>query len=233
MQEKMFSLGARLEACASFVRRGKTVADIGTDHAYLPIWLIQNGIVPIAFASDINEEPIKTAQKNIEEFGLSEKIKTFTSDGLVRIPPREVDDIVIAGMGGDNIAAILNGVNWLSDERYRLILQPMTRASVLREYLFATGFDIIEEKAVCEGKRLYTIAYAKYSEKQNDFTEFDIYAGKLDSRDATAAALLLKQASILRAAAKGCNAEGNTGRGGELLALADQLEAYANGRKQE
>lgn len=230
MEQTLFSLGTRLETCASFVRKGKIPADIGTDHAYLPIWLVANHIVPMAFASDINEKPIRLAEKNIERFGYTDKVKTFTANGLEKIPSDKVDDIIIAGMGGDNIAAILSGVNWLSDPRYRLILQPMTRASVLRKYLFENGFEILQEKALCESKKLYTVICAQYSTKHHSYSDFDIYAGKLDSTDEKAASLLLKQAAILRSAAEGSATSGNLEQSKKYEALANELEDYV-GRK--
>ena len=205
--EKLFELGARLSACADFVRRGRIPADIGTDHAYLPIWLVQTGRVPAAFASDINEEPIRSAIKNIESHGLSEKIKTFTADGLESIPPHEVDDIIIAGMGGDNISAILSGGEWLKNRRYRLILQPMSRASRLREYLFTNGFDIIGEKAICEAGRLYTVICAEYRGAAVVYDDSDIY----------------KQAEILLSMAEGCAAKDDYSGQAHYIRLAEQL----------
>ena len=222
-EEKNVALGARLEACAGFVRRGGRVADIGTDHAYLPIWLVQNGAVSAAYASDINEEPIMSAVHNIHSCGLDEKIKTFTANGLDLIPPDGVDDIVIAGMGGDNIAAILSRGEWLKNARYRLILQPMSRASRLREYLYSNGYHIIAEKAVCEADRVYTVICTEYSQNIAIHDEIDIYAGRLDASDPNAAALLKKQAGILLSVAEGCAARGDYSGEAHCIRLAEKL----------
>ena len=224
-----FTLGARLEACASFVRKGKVPADIGTDHAYLPIRLVQNGTVPFAFASDINEEPVRSAVNNIQRYGLNDKVITFTGDGLERISPDKVDDIIIAGMGGDNIADILSRAEWLKDARYRLILQPMSRVSRLREYLYRNGFDIKEEKAVCEANRIYTVILSQYSGTDFRYDDCDIYSGRLDPNDPNAAALMLKQAGILLSAAKGCAAKGDYSGQARYLRLADRLIQNAKG----
>ncbi len=231
MEEKTFSLGARLEGCASFVRNGKVPADIGTDHAYLPIWLVSSGIVPRAFASDINEEPIKSAKRNIEKCGLSEKVTTFTANGLDLIPPDDVDDIIIAGMGGDNIAAILSSAEWLKNPRYRLILQPMSRASNLREYLYRNRFEIKEEKAVCEAGRIYTVICAEYNDTFSEYDDIQVYVGKLYSADRHAAELLRKQAGILRSMADGYAVKGDPENSGKYSALAERLENYVDGRK--
>lgn len=233
MEQKSFTLGARLEACAALVRRGKIPADIGTDHAYLPIWLVEHGAVPRAFASDINEEPIQSARRNISVHGLNEKITTFTANGLEKVPQNEVDDVIIAGMGGDNIAAILNGANWLKNPRYRLILQPMSRASRLREYLMRNGFGILTETAVCEAGRVYTVICAEYSGQGVSYSEFDIYAGKLDNSDPNASVLLMKQAAILRSAADGRSAQGDMEASEHYMQLAEQLEEFARGGKRD
>ena len=237
MPDKKIELGERLDACAGFVRNGKVTADIGTDHAYLPIWLIQTGKVPKAFASDINEEPIRSAINNIESYGLSEKIKTFTADGLDRIPHDEVDDIVIAGMGGDNIAAILSGAEWLKDARYRLILQPMSRAARLREYIFSNGFEIIAEKAVCEAGRVYTVICAEFNGDKAAYDDYDIYAGRLDSTDPNACRLLKKQAGILLSMAEGCASKGDYSGQAKYIRLAERLigdikGGTSNGKRQ-
>lgn len=228
-KEKKIEIGARLEACAAFVRRGKIAADIGTDHAYLPIWLVRSGIVPYAYASDINEEPIRSAMNNINSYGLNEKIIAFTADGLSKIPEDKVDDIIIAGMGGDNIAGILSGAKWLKNARYRLIMQPMSRASRLREHLFGNGFDIIEERAVCEAGRIYTVICAEYSGRNSSFDDYDIYAGRLDGSDPNAAALLKKQAGILFSIAEGCAAKGDYSGKAHYVMLAQKLMLNAKG----
>lgn len=220
---KTIELGARLRTCASFVREGRIPADVGTDHAYLPIWLVQSGAVPKAYASDVNEEPIRSAKSNIAAFGLSEKIITFTADGLDRIPPEAVDDIIIAGMGGDNIAMILSAAEWLQNPRYRLILQPMSRASRLREYLYRRGFAIVKEEAVCEAGRIYTVICAEYAGKEIAYDEYDVYAGRLNRADPHAAALLKKQAGILRSVAEGCAAKGDTAGAARYAGLAARL----------
>lgn len=228
-EEKSIVLGSRLETCAGFVRKGGIVADIGTDHAYLPISLVLRGIAAMAYASDINEEPIRSAQRNISSYRLNEKIITFTADGLEKIPSDKVDDIIVAGMGGDNIASIIDRAKWLKNDRYRLILQPMSRASRLREYLFKNGFCIIAEKAVREANRIYTVIYAKYSEIDIEYDDYDIYAGRLEGSDPYAAALLKKQAGILLSAGEGCVAKGDISGSEYYKKLAQRLLINSDG----
>lgn len=223
MMEEPFALGARLSACAAFVREGRVLADIGTDHAYLPIWLVRTGKIPRAFASDINEEPIQLAKEHIRRYEIDDKITAFTADGMAKIPPDEVDDIVIAGMGGDNIAGILEGAPWLLSPRYHLILQPMSKAERLRAYLYAHQFVILEEKPVCEANRIYTVICAEYTPEPFHYSDFDIYAGRLDKKNPCAAALLQRQAGILRDMADGCAVRHDDKGEKHFRALAEQL----------
>ena len=97
----------RLMSAAGFVSCGATVVDVGTDHAYIPIWLVKNGVCPGAVAMDINQGPILRAEENIRKFGLETKIRTKLSDGLAALEPNEADTVVIAGMGGILINQIL------------------------------------------------------------------------------------------------------------------------------
>ncbi|MGN0473643.1 MAG: class I SAM-dependent methyltransferase [Acutalibacteraceae bacterium] len=228
MNERMFSLGARLEACADFVRKGRVVADIGTDHAYLPIWLALTEKVSRAYASDINDEPIKVARENIERYNLNDKIITFTGAGLEKIPPDDVDDVVIAGMGSDNIVGILDAAKWLKSRRYRLILQPMSRVEKLREYLYRNNFDIVNEKAICEANRIYTVVCAEYSDAAIDFSEFNFYAGGLSNKDECSRKLLKKQASVLLSEAEGHAKRGDFKGEQRLKKTAGELMDYVN-----
>ncbi|MBQ9993105.1 MAG: SAM-dependent methyltransferase [Clostridia bacterium] len=225
MKDKLFSLGGRLSTCAEFVRRGSRFADIGTDHAYLPVWLVKMGLVQSAIASDINEGPIEAAKEHIAMYGAGDKVRTIVADGLKGVRPDEADDIVIAGMGGELIARILNDAPWVRDGRYRLILQPMTHPERLRRYLVENGFCILDEKAVCEGRKVYTTILAAYSEEKRACTERDIYLGGLaGKRDDASRRYLAMQAMLLRAEAKGCRHSGDDIRASELESIAQMLE---------
>ncbi len=168
----------RLEAAASFGRRGKRVADIGTDHASLPIYLVGNGIAPSALACDINKGPLKAAQINISEAGLSEKIETLLTDGLKGVEPYAPEDIYILGMGGELIWRIVNDSPISRSAGVRLILQPMTHAHDLRKGLYDNGFNIADETLVSDRDRVYHIIAAEYDGNVLEYTETELWLGK-------------------------------------------------------
>lgn len=225
MQTKEFQLSARLAMCASFVRQGSAAADIGTDHALLPIWLVRRGIAPRAIASDINEGPIAVARRNIERCGMSDRVSTVVADGLAGIMPEEVSDIIIAGMGGDLIAAILDAAQWVRSDRYRLILQPMSHAERLREYLFRSGFTLEREEALFDGGRVYSVMQAAFT-GSSDHTEAMIYGGLLIGRSGEAdREYLSRAASALRARASGQRARGCEQEAVHLEKLAEEILA--------
>ncbi|MGM9668259.1 MAG: class I SAM-dependent methyltransferase [Faecousia sp.] len=151
----------RLLACCGFVRPGDRVIDVGTDHGYLGIYLLQNGIASSVIASDIAEGPLAAARQNAVKFGLSHKMRFFLSDGLQSVP-RDFDCMVCAGMGADTMVSILERSPWLRDPRYRLVLQCQSRRPILREYLSSTGYRIRRETLAKDGKFLYTVMEAVY-----------------------------------------------------------------------
>lgn len=174
----MIKLDTRLKMAAEEVRQGKKVADIGTDHAYLPAYLIENRICPSAIAADIGKGPLENAKKVVSTSSLlSEKIELRLSDGLEKISPDEADDIVIAGMGGILISEILTKADWVKSKDKRLILQPMSHAEDVRRYLCENGFEIIKEKASTDGKHNYIVIVAEFRNKPNDKTEAFYYKG--------------------------------------------------------
>ena len=148
-----------------YIRGGRLVADIGTDHAYLPIYLCEqrrlspvtakNGELLCAIAADINKGPVERADQHIAKARLTKYIKTLRTDGLTGLDAYDPADIIIFGMGGELIASILEAAPWAGEAGKRLILQPMTHAEKLREYLLKTGFAIIGETLSREGDRIY------------------------------------------------------------------------------
>lgn len=180
---RIFSLDNRLSLCACFVREKAVLADIGTDHAYLPVWLVTNGIIDKAIACDINEGPLKAGQADVQKYGLSDKIELRLSDGLVGVQENECDDIVIAGMGGELISRIIGDCSWAKNKDKHFILQPMTKPEVLTQFLYKNGFEIIEQKACeCDNKH-YTVMLVEYTGviTQADISQY--YLGKLDTQD--------------------------------------------------
>ena len=160
---KPLNLKGRLSLCAEFVREDSRLADIGTDHGYLPIALCESGRIPSALACDINPLPLESAEHNIVAHGLSGRIATRLSDGLAEVREDEADDIVIAGMGGELIAAILDNCAWAKNTEKRWILQPMTRHDYLVKRLCETGFSIESQGAVIDSKKAYTVLRVRYT----------------------------------------------------------------------
>ena len=152
----------RLAVAASFGRPGKRVADIGTDHASLPIFLVGNGVTDSALACDINIGPLNAAKRNIEAAGLSDKINTKLTDGLEGIADFKPEDIYILGMGGELIWRIIENSELPRSEGIRLILQPMTHAHDLRQGLYDNGFNIVGETLTRDRERVYQIIVAEY-----------------------------------------------------------------------
>jgi len=159
-------LDSRLLKIAGLVPVGSRVADIGTDHALLPIYLIESKIATKVIASDIRRGPLSVARKNIKKSASGENIDLRFSDGLDEIGCEEVDTVIVAGMGGELIADIINRAKWLRNSKYKLLLQPMSSAMELRKFLSKNNFEIIEELAVLSVGRIYSIIEAVYTGKE-------------------------------------------------------------------
>jgi len=150
------SLSPRLQVCCGFVAPGDRVADIGCDHGYLSIHLLQSGIASSVIAADINKQPLQSARRNAEKYGVQDRIRFYQSDGLHGIP-RGFDTMVCAGMGADTMISILEAAPWLKNDQYRLILQCQSKTPMLRQYLSDQGWRITEEAVVRDGRFLYTV----------------------------------------------------------------------------
>ncbi len=192
MAIRRITLSPRLAATASLVVGGGNIADIGTDHAYLPAHLILINKIPSAIAADIRRSPLENARDTSIRYKIENKLDMRLSDGLKEIKPEEVDEIVFAGMGGTLIAEKLRECPWAKDGRHHFIFQPQSRANDLREFLFSNGFTINKELAVCEGSRYYIALDANYTGEIKEFTLSDCFIGKLP-RTLEAKAYLKKQ----------------------------------------
>ena len=151
---------------------------MGTDHGYLPAKLAVSGYSGNIFASDINTGPLEAAKRTAENSGVSDRIRFLLCDGLALCEPKDVDTIVIAGMGGDTICGILDRAEWCMDKRYRLILQPMTKAEVLRYWLANNGFEICREDIVEDGGILYPLLLCRFG-GQTRLSEAELFVGTL------------------------------------------------------
>lgn len=158
----LFQLGPRLSLCAERVRPGKKLCDIGTDHAYLPIWLLKAEQIPTALACDVNEGPLHTAEQNAVRYHVEDRLSLRLSDGLRSVLPEEAEDIVIAGMGGELILRMVCETPWLQNDQKQLILQPMSGAIELRRGLSELGFTIEQETAIKDSGRVYTVMVVRF-----------------------------------------------------------------------
>ena len=164
----------RLLACAGFVRKGDRVADVGCDHGYLSIHLLTEGIAKSCIASDINEQPLLSAVRNAEKFGVRDKVEFYLSDGVRNIP-RDFDTLVCAGMGADTMVSILEAAPWLKDAKYRMILQCQSKTPMLRSYLSRQGWRITEETVLRDGRFLYTVMECRWAPEYPKLTEAETY----------------------------------------------------------
>ena len=174
---KNIKISKRLLAAAELCRQGSFIADVGTDHAYLPIYLANEGKIRGGVVSDINKGPIERATKNIGEWGLRNKLTPILCDGLTEIAEYDPEDIFILGMGGELIAEIIDKAEFVRKSGVRLILQPMTHSEILRKYLLDNGFEIVDEKLVKEEK-IYRIILAEYTGATLTYNQIELLLGK-------------------------------------------------------
>lgn len=161
MSENSLSLNPRLKKIADLVPPNSCTADIGTDHAYIPIALVSAGITPRAIASDIKKGPIARAAANIRSHGLTAKIDTRLGAGLTTLGANDAEVIIIAGMGGILISDILETSRNIVKSAKLLILQPMTAVVELRKYLAENQYEITAEYLEAEDEKIYNIITAK------------------------------------------------------------------------
>lgn len=170
-------LTPRLRAIADQVPRGAKFADVGTDHGYLPVWLILNGVVDAAIAADLRSGPLERARQTAAQYGVGEQVSLRLCDGLSGVAPGEADVIAIAGMGGDTIAGILTAAAWTKEPGKLLLLQPMTAQPELRRWLGSSGYTIESERISREGERLYSIWTVKGG-KMPQLSPGELWAGR-------------------------------------------------------
>ena len=167
----------RLLAAASFVRPGALFADIGTDHAYLPLHLLDCGRITRAIAADIGAGPLARARAHIAASGYADRVETVQTNGLQGLENRGLTDITICGMGGELIVDILSAAPFIRTGDVRLILQPMTRAAVLRRYLADEGFAILGERPCRAAGRVYSCLCATFSGQPYQLTAAEAEVG--------------------------------------------------------
>lgn len=183
MDNRLYSLDNRLMMCANFVRKGAKFADIGTDHAYLPVWLLKNNIITYAIASDINQGPLDSGKATAEKYHCT-NIEFRLGSGLETINESdEITDVVIAGMGGELIAELIKSSHIVKNQNVNLILQPMTKSEILIDELYNMGFEIKEQKSTVSSNKCYTVILAEYTGEKTQKDPYFLYVGKLDLDD--------------------------------------------------
>lgn len=172
---KQLQLQPRLQLLAELIPQGSRLADVGTDHGYVPVYLMQRGLIDTAIASDIGAEPLQHAVNTAAEYGI-DGIDFRLCPGLDAIAPEECDTILIAGMGGETIITILENATWTRTGEHLLILQPMTKVEMLRKWLCDNGYSFAGERLVFDKDHLYPIMLVRGG-TQPTLSEAEQYGG--------------------------------------------------------
>lgn len=173
----MIKLSNRLKAVAELVKPDSRVADIGCDHGYIPVYLIENAIAKNAIACDINEKPLSACKTLVKQYGYEDRIQCLVSDGLDKVSGDSVDDIIIAGMGGELIADILSRCDYACTKH--LILNPMTHPEIARKWLYDNGFEILNDVIVQDAKHYYCVFEAVFTGTPEKKTRTDCFLGNI------------------------------------------------------
>ena len=174
---KEIQISRRLQNVAAFVQEGKQLADVGCDHGYIPIYLLQKKKIEKAIAMDINQGPLMRAKEHIQEWGLENYIDTRLSDGVKALKPNEVQSVVIAGMGGPLMEKILTEGNEVLQTVTELVLQPQSEIGHFRRFLIENGYEITHEEMILEDGKYYPIMRVVHG-KTEEQTEAEYLYGK-------------------------------------------------------
>ena len=214
---------------ASMVTKGSKVADIGCDHAYVSIWLLQNNIAAKVIALDVNEGPVNRAKENIRKYGFQEQIEVRLSNGTQNIELGEVDCLMIAGMGGMLIVDILTAKEDLTKSCQELVLQAQSDIHIVRNCIRNLGFVIVKEDMVKEDGKYYTAIHAINSNsdipKEKDL--FDYY-GKylLENKNAVLLEMLKNLCEKYELALEQASVEGKNTLENKLHMIKEALSYY-------
>jgi len=208
VEYKKLQMQPRLAMIADMVPPGTRLADVGTDHGYLPVWLLQNGRIPSAIASDIRPAPLHHAKKTAQQYGLADRIDFRLCDGLAGLSPGEADTVVLAGMGGETISGILSAAKWTLTGDITLLLQPMSKMEFLRKWLPENGYAFLAERLVWDKDYLYPI-FCVRGGKKSFLTPAQQYGGVLLEDDPLYGAYLNQQLRRLQTAIDGLSRSGD------------------------
>ena len=176
----MVRLSKRLRTAAGMVIPGSRLADVGTDHGWVPIYLVQTGAIPSALAMDIGKGPLQRAKEHIEEYGLPDKIECRLSDGLAAYEKGECDTVLIAGMGGELIIDILTKGRDKLTAGMQLILSPHTHVELVREYIDSCGYKLMDEVCVYDEGKYYFLMDVRVIEKTPESENIGSLASEYD-----------------------------------------------------
>ncbi len=231
MEHRELTLQPRLQLLANLIPVNSVVADVGTDHGYLPVWLLQQGRIRHAIASDINESPLDHARHTAADCGVGDRMEFRLCAGLDGYKPAEANVIVIAGMGGEAIASILDAAPWTRSRELYLLLQPMTKAEFLRKWLSDKGYSFTGEHLVFDKDYLYPV-FCVTGGTPRLLTEEEAYAGLMLDDDPLYDIYLTQQMKRIRIRIDGLTRSGNPSAGEEIRRL-DGLYAALSMRKEK
>lgn len=200
MQKERIKLPPRLETVAEWIPADERVADIGTDHGYLPIFAVQSGRCPSAIAADVRSGPLSSAARNIQEAGLEERITVRLSNGLDAFEPQELDCVVMAGMGGRLMAELLQraGRQGKLTQCRTMILQPQSEIGEVRRMIHECGYALCRERMCKDRGKFYTVLLAQPGQEAYRSDEY-IFGRKLfEARDSVFHELLSIETQKLR-----------------------------------
>lgn len=227
----MIKLTNRLMTAASLVRSSRLTVDVGTDHGYLPAYLVMTGKTDSVIAADIGEGPLENAAKTVRKYSLYDKISLVLSDGLKNIP-HETEEIIIAGMGGTLIVDILSVADWIKNEKIHLILQPMTHSYDVRKFLSENGFYIDEERLCSDDGRIYVVISAYFSGKDETKDDFYYFFGdNISMNDEMYAAYFKKQYHYIKSRYEGLRQTEKTEETEKYLSLFKRAEELYENKK--
>ncbi len=166
---------------AELINKNKKVVDVGTDHGYLPVFLLENNLAKYVIAADIGEKPLMNAAKTFEKYRVKDNFQLILSDGLDSIPQEFTEEIVLAGMGGTLMRVILERAAWIKSRHIHLILQPMSHAFEVRQFLCENGFYIERETTSSDARFTYLAISAYYDGKENTRDAHYYYFGEIES----------------------------------------------------
>lgn len=219
-------LKPRLDAVFRSVPINSVVADIGTDHAFLPIALVKGKIAKKVIACDVNQRPLEVARANIQSAN-AENIELRLSDGLQKIKSCEVDVITVCGLGGDVIKGIISKYEWVKNKNITLLLQANSSADELRRWLFKNGFEIVRETGVFDNGKSYSVITARYCDKEIPHTLAEVYIGKLalDKSDASKKYITLQYNRIISCLSAISDIPSKAQQVAELIETAEEIKA--------